>query len=154
MGTSLALALEQGILTVIPELPASQRCTVWVRPAQEWLCGPSSGCSKLFGRAPWTRCSPEAARAQLLSLPALWVPNLERVSLEESLELVQWVYVAAFQPATSSTHLTSFTVILLFQLSLLFFFFSFFKRFLFFPLYLVYRVLSVFYYTAKWPSHT
>ena len=59
-------------------LPASHRCTVWVRPGQGWLHGPSSGCSRLFGRTSWMRCSPEAARAQLLALPTPWVLNLVR----------------------------------------------------------------------------
>ena len=41
-----------------------------------------------------------------------------------------------------------------FRKLILFFYLSFLKWFLFFPLYLVYSVLSIFYCTAKGPSHT
>lgn len=57
------------------ESPVSRRCIVLVLPERGWPYGPSSGCSRLFGKAPGMRCSPEAARVQLLALLVPQVGN-------------------------------------------------------------------------------
>ena len=110
-------AQEQEICKGTAELPSSHRCIVLVAPEQGWLYVSCPGCSRLFGRAPWMRCSARTERAQLLAFLVPWVLNWWGWHL--SLELEQWVPVTAFQSAIHSSHDFFYTVVLCFPLPFL-----------------------------------
>lgn len=75
-----------------PNLPASHRYTAGVCPEPGWLCGPSWGCSRLFGRALGMLCNPEGATAQLLKVLGSWSGETDIESWKKGLSS-PWVNV-------------------------------------------------------------